>query len=59
MRVLINSSIEANYIKRKLILDINILLILEVTPLVFLERRKIYLYKDYILKVITKDIIRD
>ena len=57
VRVLVNSDIEANYIKRRLALDIGIILILRVTFLFLLERKRIYLYKDYILGVITKDIL--
>jgi hypothetical protein len=57
IRILVNSGIEANYIKRKLALDISILLILRVILLTLLEKRRIYLYKDYILRVITKDIL--
>jgi hypothetical protein len=59
IRVLINSDIEANYIKRKLALDINILLILRIILLILLEERRIHLYKDYILRIITKNIIRN
>jgi hypothetical protein len=53
----VNSSIEVNYIKRKLVLEISIILILEVIPLIVLDKNRIYLYRDYILRVITKDII--
>jgi hypothetical protein len=41
----------------KLALEISILIILKVTPLVVLNKSRIYLYKDDILRVITKDII--
>ena len=41
VRVLVNSGIEANYIKRRLVLDIDILLILKVTSLTLLEKRRI------------------
>jgi hypothetical protein len=57
VRILVNSSIEANYIKKRLALDIDIILILKVIPLFLLEKRKIYLYKDYILGIITKNIL--
>ena len=40
VRVLVNSGIEANYIKRRLALDIGILLILRVILLFLLERKK-------------------
>ena len=52
-----NSGIEVNYIKRRLVLEIGIIFILEVTPLVVLDKNRIYLYKDYILRVTIKDII--
>jgi hypothetical protein len=57
VRVLINLGIKVNYIKKKLTLEISITLILGVTPLVVLDENRIYLYRDYILGVITKDII--
>jgi hypothetical protein len=50
---------EINYIKRKLALNIDILLILKVIPLFLLEKRKIYLYRDYILKIITENILEN
>jgi hypothetical protein len=59
VRVLVNSDIEANYIKRKLALDISILLILRVIPLTLLEKRRIYLYRDYILGIITENILKN
>jgi hypothetical protein len=59
VRILVNSDIEANYIKRKLALDIGIILILRVIPLFLLEERRIYLYRDYILGITTKDILKD
>jgi hypothetical protein len=57
VRILVNSDIEANYIKRRLALDIGIILILRVTLLFLLEERRIYLYRDYILGITTKDIL--
>ena len=57
IRILVNSNIEANYIKRKLALDIDISLILKVILLILLERKRIYLYKDYIFGIIIKDIL--
>ena len=46
--------------KRRLTLEINILLLNKgVTLLVLLDRKRIYLYKDYIFKVATKDLLRD
>ena len=46
--------------KRRLTLEINILLLNKgVTLLVLLDRKRIYLYRDYIFKVTTKDLLRD
>ena len=46
--------------KKKLTLEINILLLNKgVILLVLLDRKRIYLYKDYIFKVATKDLLRD
>jgi hypothetical protein len=56
---LVDSNIEANYIKRRLALDIGIILILRVILLSLPEERRIYLYRDYILGVITEDILED
>ena len=56
---MVNSDIEANYIKRRLALDISIILILRVTLLFLLEKRRIYLYRDYIFRVIIKDILKN
>jgi hypothetical protein len=52
-----NSDIEVNYINRKLALEISIILILRVIPLILLNKNKIYLYKDYILRITTENII--
>ena len=57
IRVLVNSSIEANYIKRRLALNIGILLILKVISWILLEETRIYLYKNYILGITIKDIL--
>jgi hypothetical protein len=57
VRVLVNSGIEANYIKKRLALDMSILLILRVTPLISLKERRIYLYKDYVLGIITENTL--
>jgi hypothetical protein len=59
VRILVNSGIEANYIKRKLALDIDIILILRVTLLFLLEERRIYLYRDYIFGITTENILED
>ena len=46
--------------KRRLTLEINILLLNKgVTLLVLLDRKRIYLYRDYIFKVAAKDSLRD
>jgi hypothetical protein len=57
IRVLVNSGIKANYIKKRLVLNISILLILRVISLFLLEEKRIHLYKDYIFRVITKNIL--
>ena len=46
--------------KRRLTLEIDILLLNKgVTLLVLLDRKRIYLYRDYVFKVATKDLLRD
>jgi hypothetical protein len=57
VRVLVDSGIEANYIKRRLALDMGIILILRATPLSLPEERRIYLYRDCILGITTEDIL--
>jgi hypothetical protein len=59
IKALVNSDIEANYMKKKLALDINILLILKVTFLALLKEKRIYLYRDYIFRIITENILRN
>jgi hypothetical protein len=57
VKALIDSGAEANYIKRRLAIEINIPVIKgEITPLVSLKGRKIYSYVDHILMVTAKDI---
>jgi hypothetical protein len=47
-------------VKRRLTLEINILLLNKrVILLVLLDRKRIYLYRDYIFKVAIKDSLRD
>jgi hypothetical protein len=47
-------------VKRRLTLEINILLLNKgVILLVLLNRKRIYLYRDYIFKITTKDLLRD
>jgi hypothetical protein len=43
IKALINLDIKENYIRRKLVLNISILLILKIIPLVLLKEKKIYL----------------
>jgi hypothetical protein len=51
---------EVNYIKRRLTLEINILLLDKgVILLVLLDGKRIYLYKDYIFIIAAKDSLRD
>ena len=59
IRILVNSNIKANYIKKRLVLDIGIILILRVTLLSLLEGKRIYLYRDYIFGIITENILKD
>jgi uncharacterized membrane protein (DUF373 family) len=49
--------IEANYIKRRLALDIGIILILRAILLFLPEERRIYLYRDCILGITTENIL--
>jgi hypothetical protein len=47
-------------VKRRLTLEIDILLLNKgVILLVLLDRKRIYLYRDYIFKVVAKDSLRD
>jgi hypothetical protein len=57
IKILVNLNIKTNYIKRKLALNIGILLILKVISLILLEETRIYLYKNYILGITIKDIL--
>jgi hypothetical protein len=59
VRILVDSGIEANYIKKKLALDIGIILILRATLLSLLEEKRIHLYRDYILGITIKDILEN
>ena len=60
MKVFINSSIKTNYIKKKFTLKIKIFKLLsKVILLISLKGKKIYLYKDYKVKVIIKDILKE
>jgi hypothetical protein len=58
--VLVDLGIKVNYIKRRLILEIDILLLNKgVILLVLLDRKRIYLYRDYIFIIATKDLLKD
>jgi hypothetical protein len=47
-------------VKRRLTLEIDILLLNKgIILLVLLDRKRIYLYRDYIFKVAAKDSLRD
>jgi hypothetical protein len=59
VRVLVDSGIEANCIKKRLALDMGIVLILRATPLSLPEGRRIHFYRDYILGITTEDILED
>jgi hypothetical protein len=57
VKALVDSGVEANYMKKRLAIEINIPVIKgETTPLVSPKGRKIYSYADYILMVTAKDI---
>jgi hypothetical protein len=57
IRALIDLGAKVNCLKRKLIIEINALVIIRgITPLVLLDKKRIYSYIDYIIIVITKDI---
>ena len=52
--------VEANYIKRRLALETDILLLNKgVILLVLPNRKRIYLYRDYVFIIATKDLLRD
>jgi hypothetical protein len=57
VKALIDSGVKANYIKRRLAIEMNIPVIKgETTPLVSLKGRKIYSYVDYIFIITAEDI---
>ena len=57
VRALVDSGAKVNYLKRRLIIEINTLVIIGgTTPLVSLDKKRIYSYADYIIIIITKDI---
>jgi hypothetical protein len=53
----VDSRAKVNYLKRKLAIEINALVIIKGSiPLVSLDERRIYSYVDYIIIIIIKDI---
>ena len=57
VKALVDSGVKANYIKRRLAIKMNILVIKrETISLVSLKGRRIYSYIDYILIITAKDI---
>ena len=57
VKALVDLRVKANYIKRRLAIEINILVIKgEITPLVSPKGRKIYSYADHILIITAEDI---
>jgi hypothetical protein len=59
VRVLVDSGTEANCIKRRLALDMGIILTLRATPLSSPEGRRIHSYGDCILGVTAEDTLGD
>jgi hypothetical protein len=56
----VDLGVEVNYVKRRLTLEIDILLLDKgVILLVLLDRKRIYLYRDYVFIIATKDLLRD
>ena len=57
VRALVDSGAKVNYLKRRLAIEINALVIRGgITPLVLLDKKRIYSYIDYIIMVTAKDI---
>jgi hypothetical protein len=57
VRALVDSGAKVNCLKRRLAMEINALVIRGgTTPLVSLNRKRIYSYMDYIIIVTTEDI---
>jgi hypothetical protein len=57
VRALVNLRAKVNYLKRKLVIEINALVIRKgITLLILLNRKRIYSYINYIIIIITKDI---
>jgi hypothetical protein len=57
VRALVDLRAKVNCLKRRLAIEINALVIREgITPLVLLDKKKIYSYIDYIIIITIKDI---
>jgi hypothetical protein len=57
VKALINLKAKVNYLKRRLVIEINALVIKGgIIPLVLLNKKRIYSYINYIIIIITKDI---
>jgi hypothetical protein len=57
VRALVDSGAEVNYLKRRLAIEINALVVGGgIIPLVSLDGKRIYSYADYIITVTAKDI---
>jgi hypothetical protein len=56
VRALVDSGAKVNYLKRKLAIEINALVIIRgITPLVSLDGKRIYSYTDHIITVTAED----
>jgi hypothetical protein len=57
VRALVDSGAKVNYLKRRLVIEINTLIVRGgITPLVSLDGKRIYSYIDYIITVTAEDI---
>ena len=60
VKVLVDLGVKVNYVKRRLTLEIDILLLNKgVILLILLDRKRIYLYRDYVFIIAAKDLLRD
>ena len=60
VKALVDSGAEANCVKRRLALEMDVPLLNEgATPLASPDGKRIYSYGDYIFKVATEDLLRD
>ena len=56
VRALVELRVKVNYLKRRLVIEINALVIIRgITPLVLLNKKRIYSYINYIIIIIIKD----